>query len=612
MEESKAANFEYFISMTLRNKIPWNMLLVFLDDLTPTLVKSKQAIEILVKHLQCLNAKLHENKNIDGAIEIIESDNSDLEIIESAQNSGEQSKHETNGKMQENRNVQDYLDQSNQSSDVIGMQEKVHQNIETEVINNEFAENFQKSSASTEMSDIEDDSLKDTIEATNDDQDNNVEQSDRNDKDLKIVYIKEILGEEDVLLEKVGNQLYYEFIGDPKEATGDYNIPKEVVQMDATKTQDELENDDQGLKQIECNDKDSEAIGDDEVLINAEDKIGDQFYDLIGEPEETQANPEISKDNELSESNKSNLVPKGKRNAIKYKNGDLPYNCNKCTKSFTKRAYLVTHEIVHTGEKPFLCTACSITFITKSNLNRHVLMHTRQQPLYNCLTCGKSFSQKSYLKNHERRNHTSEKHERYNMKDKPYKCSKCTKSFSWKISLERHETIHTGDQPFQCPTCSKKFIYQNNLDNHVMIHKGSFPFHCTVCGIGSPSQSQLNIHERIHTGERPHKCKTCSKLFRTKSELTRHERIHTNEKPFQCNTCKKCFYEQYWLKKHEIIHTNEKPFQCNACKKCFNLRESLKRHEKSIHLNEKPYRCNTCKKCFNQKFHLKMHKKIHT
>ena len=79
MGESKDTNFDYFISMTLRKKIPWSMLLVFLDDLTPTLVKSKQAIEILVKHLQCLHTKL-QDKAIDG-------ENLDVEIIDPSEKS---------------------------------------------------------------------------------------------------------------------------------------------------------------------------------------------------------------------------------------------------------------------------------------------------------------------------------------------------------------------------------------------------------------------------------------------------------------------------------------------------------------------------------------------
>ena len=58
VEESKSTklNFDYFIKMALQKKISWETLVVFLDDLTPTLSKSKQAIEVLVEELQALQS----------------------------------------------------------------------------------------------------------------------------------------------------------------------------------------------------------------------------------------------------------------------------------------------------------------------------------------------------------------------------------------------------------------------------------------------------------------------------------------------------------------------------------------------------------------------------
>ena len=59
MEESKSEtklNFRYFIQMALQKKISWETLLAFLDDLTPTLIQSKQAIEVLVKEFQKLQS----------------------------------------------------------------------------------------------------------------------------------------------------------------------------------------------------------------------------------------------------------------------------------------------------------------------------------------------------------------------------------------------------------------------------------------------------------------------------------------------------------------------------------------------------------------------------
>ena len=75
MEESKSTklNFRYFIRMALQRKISWETLLVFLDDLTPTLPKSKQAIEVLVMELQTLNSKLQfDLEDDDGIVEIVE------------------------------------------------------------------------------------------------------------------------------------------------------------------------------------------------------------------------------------------------------------------------------------------------------------------------------------------------------------------------------------------------------------------------------------------------------------------------------------------------------------------------------------------------------------
>ena len=76
MEDGKSEtklNFRYFIKMALQKKISWDTLLVFLDDLTPTLVQSKQAIEVLVKELQTLQSKVQEDKvEDDEIVEIVD------------------------------------------------------------------------------------------------------------------------------------------------------------------------------------------------------------------------------------------------------------------------------------------------------------------------------------------------------------------------------------------------------------------------------------------------------------------------------------------------------------------------------------------------------------
>ena len=58
--------------MALQEKISWDTLIVFLDDLTSTLDKSKQANIVLVKELQKMHFKLQEKGAEDNDIYIID------------------------------------------------------------------------------------------------------------------------------------------------------------------------------------------------------------------------------------------------------------------------------------------------------------------------------------------------------------------------------------------------------------------------------------------------------------------------------------------------------------------------------------------------------------
>ena len=435
-KEKVLVDFHYFIQSAIEKKLAWNTLAYFLTDLAPTLEKSRQVIKILVQELEKWVLKV----DIEGDSFFTENVTEDLykELAE---------------------HVQD---------------------------------EYQNTLASSELSDSEDDIL----EVTNDDPGINADQLDQNDQELNLIENKEILGERDILLDKVGNQ-FYEFVGDQKDSTDDYDIPK-------VESMDEFENNDQVLKQIESKEKDSEVIGDDEGVINVEDKIGDQFYEFVGEPEETPETHKISKEtegsmdaeekvslNEPKESKISNLVPNPQDFLVRHQRhnmGDTLYKCNKCTKTFTTKFSLRRHEIIHTGQKPFQCTTCSKTFNAQSNLKTHIMFHKGTFP-YHCQTCGKGVVS-------------------------PYQ-------------LSIHERIHTGEKPYECKTCSRSFTLKSDLKNHQI----------------------------IHTNEKPFQCNTCKKCFNQRQTLKRHEIIHTNEKPYQCNTCKKCFNLRHVLKRHEKIHT---------------------------------------------------------
>ncbi|NXU42630.1 ZN792 protein, partial [Drymodes brunneopygia] len=50
--------------------------------------------------------------------------------------------------------------------------------------------------------------------------------------------------------------------------------------------------------------------------------------------------------------------------------------------------------------------------------------------------------------------------------EKPHKCLECGKSFSWRSSLIQHQMNHTGEWPHECGECGKSFRSSSDLIKH--------------------------------------------------------------------------------------------------------------------------------------------------
>ena len=106
--------------------------------------------------------------------------------------------------------------------------------------------------------------------------------------------------------------------------------------------------------------------------------------------------------------------------------------CNICTMAFNSSKELKLHKM-QSHEKQSTCQVCSKQFSNKYSLKTHERIHSADNP-YKCTLCGKGFTQNSNLKDHERI-HSGEK---------PFICTVCGKDFNNKSNFHNHLTLATS------------------------------------------------------------------------------------------------------------------------------------------------------------------------
>lgn len=210
--------------------------------------------------------------------------------------------------------------------------------------------------------------------------------------------------------------------------------------------------------------------------------------------------------------------------------------------------------IIQNGDRFHSCKYCPEKFTSKSDYTHHLqISHIDERP-FQCLHCGKSFSTKNILKQHER----------IHTKERPYSCQYCKKTFSHRTALANHIRTHTGEKPFDCSYCEKSFGEKAKLLLHMRVHTGEKPFVCGHCQRAFRDKSSYNVHLRIHTGEKPFMCNYCQRSFTHRNSFKDHLRIHTGERPFVCVHCNRDFAKQSTLRKHLEVHGVVKPFELHV------------------------------------------------
>ncbi|CAF0916943.1 unnamed protein product [Rotaria sp. Silwood1] len=272
--------------------------------------------------------------------------------------------------------------------------------------------------------------------------------------------------------------------------------------------------------------------------------------------------------------------------------------------------------------KSHQCSICKKSFSRPSKLQYHIAYHHEKKFSFECIQCGKPYSNQDHVNRHYRTVHQQE-----NTTTKKFNCiiDNCTKTFVNKQNLDRHIRIahkKTKLKPIKCLYC---FDYVESLESHLIVKHNSTSIDklkCLDCSKEFSSIKSLIHHRIVHTDhplafaryirlvkderreldvqwtmnrlldeierKQVFKCDLCDRIFRSLFQLDQHRnsKIHQDEFICQHPNCGKRFLYMRNLRHHiKIHHENISRLSCpmNSCSKTFTCQASICRHLSKCH-----------------------------
>ncbi|XP_034952096.1 PR domain zinc finger protein 5-like [Chelonus insularis] len=109
-------------------------------------------------------------------------------------------------------------------------------------------------------------------------------------------------------------------------------------------------------------------------------------------------------------------------------------------------------------------------------------------------------------------------------------CCACQKTFSQKRYLKYHQRCHSDRNKFTCDICRKKYSRLDNLTRHNIFHTNPNKFRCSFCDRTFARKDLLNKHIKSHENKNRYRCEICQKSFKGPITLKNHNEIfHVNE-----------------------------------------------------------------------------------
>jgi hypothetical protein len=133
---------------------------------------------------------------------------------------------------------------------------------------------------------------------------------------------------------------------------------------------------------------------------------------------------------------------------------EVLFECNLCSKKFTRKAHLKRHMRIHDPEKPFKCPLCDYRGCERSDITKHVVIHN--EPKFCCEVCGKYFR---HMKN-------KELHLKRHKGQRDYKCGMCDFYGYTFTDIRKHIDRKHADAKIVCDKCGCVFRSESLLSEH--------------------------------------------------------------------------------------------------------------------------------------------------
>lgn len=168
------------------------------------------------------------------------------------------------------------------------------------------------------------------------------------------------------------------------------------------------------------------------------------------------------------------------------------------------------------------CPRCRLFFATVGEMNKHRI--ASHQNVFECKICGRIFSSRSELWQHNRFAHRNDEALGESKKNRNsagmQKCSFCDDMFNTLSELQEHNDARHANEFHECKLCGLSF---KRIWVHMRSHAKKKPFACEYCGRQFLYRLSLVKHLSVHTGVKPYECGTCKEKFVNPTDHQRHE-----------------------------------------------------------------------------------------